>query len=102
MAPHQKAVSATYESAATRIRDSIDLLANAGEPLDVWQSDMLALALADLQVGNYALATDAAFRVCRPKLYRTNAAVIAMSGGPTVINAEIRNELQRVLGNQAA
>jgi len=54
MAAYQKAVSATFASAAARIRGSIDFLDNAGEPLDAWQSDMLARALAYLQVGNYA------------------------------------------------
>lgn len=100
MAAYQKAVSATFESAAARIRDSVYLLANPGEPLDPWQSAMLAGALAYLQMGNYALAMDAAFRVRRPQLYRTSAALIATSGGATVTFAEVRNELQRVLAER--
>ncbi len=102
MAAHQKAVLASFESATERVFDSLNHLDGVGEPLDPWQSDMLARALAYLQMGNFALATDAAFRVCRPKLYRTSAALIALSGGPTVTIAEVRKELQRVLHDRAA
>jgi hypothetical protein len=102
MAVARKAVPATRSIAGERIRDSLAQLEVVGEPLDPWQSDMLARALAHLQTGNYALATDVAFRVCRPQLYRTSAALIAFSGGPTVTIAEVRTELQRVLADQVA
>ncbi|TAJ96858.1 MAG: hypothetical protein EPO10_27460 [Reyranella sp.] len=90
MAGYEKVVPTTFDSAADRIRDSIDHLHEIGEPLDAWQSDTLARALAYLQTGNYALAIDAAFRACRPQLYRTKAAEIAFSGSPTVTIAEVR------------
>lgn len=102
MAAYQKAVSASYESATKRIRESLDLLAHAGEPLDAWQSDLLARALAFLQVGNYALAIDAAFRVCRPQLFRSSKAVIALSGAPTVTIAEVRDQLERAVAERGA
>lgn len=71
--------------------------ADADDPLDPWQSDMLAWALAYLQMGNFALATEAAFRVCRPQLYLIGVAFIALSGGSTVTVAEMLAELDPVL-----
>jgi len=103
MAAYQKAVSATFASAAARIRGSIDFLDNAGEPLDAWQSDMLARALAVSSGRKLRLATECCLSTCagRHSTGRTRP-LSQLSGGPTVTIAEIRNELQRVLGKQAA
>ena len=102
MAAYQKVVETTFDTAAMRIRDSIDHLQEIGEPLDGWQTDMLARALAYLQSGNQALAIDAAFQACRPQFYRTHAAVIALSDSPTLTINEVRAELDRVTGDRAA
>lgn len=90
--------SATFGSAAEKIRDALDHLDAVGEGLDAWQSDMFARALACLQMGNHALAEDAVYRACRPKLFRSKAAAIGMSGGPVVSIAELKAELDRVAG----
>lgn len=95
MGAHQRAAH-SFHSAAQRIRDSLSYLETRGESLDAWQSDTLARSLAYLQTKNYALATEAAFRACRPELYRTKAAVVALIGSATLSVAEVRAELERV------
>jgi hypothetical protein len=87
---------------ACRLRDSLDQLECAGEPLDGWQSDMLARAIACLQTGMYILAVDAASRACLPYLYRSRAAAIVWGDSPKVTVAELRAELDRVLANSAS
>lgn len=96
----RKSVPITRDFAGERIHDSLAYLEKVGEPLDAWQSDMLARAVAYFGTGIYALAVDAAFRACRPNLYRTRAEVIGLSGGPTVTVAEMRAELDRALAGE--
>ncbi len=96
-----KPVPAKFASVVERIRDSLSLIAAAGEPLDEWQSDMLARALAYLQMGNYGLAEDAAFKAARPLLFRTRTASLAVTGGPIVTVAEMKAELDRVVSDAA-
>ncbi len=62
---------------------------------------MLARAITCLQTGMYALAVDAAYRACRPYLYRSRDAAIAYSNSPIVTVAELRTELDRVLADSA-
>lgn len=97
MGAYQKAAPLTFDAAVQRIRDSLDQLDRIGETIDAWQSDTLARALAHLQMGNYALSMDAAFRACRPLLYKTKAATIAFGDGPVVTVRELRAELDRVV-----
>lgn len=94
---YAKAFPATFASASAAIRDSINRLDEIGEPLDAWQSDLLARALAYLQLGHYALVIDAAFRVRRPHFYRTKAAEFALSGSPIVTTTEVRASLEEAL-----
>lgn len=96
MGAYEKATLLTYAAAAQRVRDSLDYLEGLGEPLDGWQSEILARAVAYLQTGTYGLGIDAGFRACRPDLYKTRAESIAFDGGPTVTVAEIRAELERL------
>jgi hypothetical protein len=79
-----------------QIRRYLSDIEVVGDLLDVWQSDMLARAIAQFSAGSGALAMDTAFRASRPKLYRTSAAIIALSGSPTLTLAEVRAELERV------
>lgn len=101
MKPERQAASGSASAMAVQFRRRLDELEAAGVPLDAWQSDMLARAIAHLRTGNDSLAADAGFRACQPEVYRTSAAVIALSDSPVLTIAEVRAALDAALAERA-
>lgn len=92
---------ADCNACALEIRDCIDGIERTGCPLNAWQSDLLAKALARLTVGFLGLALEAVDRAADPEFWFTDAVSDAFAGGPVVTVAEIRLELDRMISEEA-
>lgn len=86
---------------AGQIREILSELEEAGDALDVWQSDRLAQAIAHYSLGRHSLALSAASHASRPRHHKTGAAVAALAGNPTLTVAEVRAELERAIARRA-
>lgn len=102
MKAERQAASKAASYAAEQLRKHLDKLEATRRPLDAWQSEMLARAIARFRTGSYALAIEASFKACRPAKYQSRAAAIRLKGSPTLTIAEVRQGLEQVIADKAA